>query len=106
MKASVKIREGIIEKLIFLCAAVSTFAVALITIFVFSSGFPVLKDYGPIRFILGTDWSPTSGAYGILPLIAGTLEVTAGALLVGTLCLGNVEEDIQKDANSSWARVT
>lgn len=83
MKASVRIREGIIEKLIFLCAAVSTFAVALITIFVFSSGFPVLKDYGIIRFIFGTDWSPTSGAYGILPLIAGTLEVTAGALLVG-----------------------
>lgn len=78
-----KTREKIIEKLILISAAVSIAAVALITIFIFSSGFPVLKEYGITAFILGKDWSPTSGSYGILPLIAGTLGVTIGALILG-----------------------
>ena len=78
-----KTSEKVIEKLILICAAVSIAAVALITIFIFSSGFPVMKDYGSINFITGTDWSPTSGIYGILPLIVGTLGVTIGALIIG-----------------------
>lgn len=78
-----KTREKAIEKLILLCAAVSIAAVALITIFIFSSGAPVLMDYGVLRFIAGDDWSPTSGSYGILPMIAGTMGVTLGALLIG-----------------------
>lgn len=78
-----KTREKIIEKVILICAAVSIAAVALITIFIFSSGFPVLKEYGLMNFIFGTDWSPTSKSYGILPLIAGTLGVTIGALIIG-----------------------
>lgn len=76
-------KEKAIEKLILLCAAVSVAAVALITIFIFSSGGPVLAEYGVFRFIFGNDWSPTSGSYGILPLIVGTLSVTLGALLIG-----------------------
>lgn len=78
-----KTREKIIEKLILICAAVSIAAVALITIFIFSSGFPVLQDYGLMNFIFGKDWSPTAGSYGILPLILGTLGVTLGALIIG-----------------------
>lgn len=78
-----KTREKAIEKLILICAAVSVAAVALITIFIFSSGLPVLKNYGLINFIFGKDWSPTSGSYGILPLIMGTLGVTIGALIIG-----------------------
>lgn len=71
------------EKIILICAAVSIAAVALITIFIFSSGFPVLKDYGLLNFIFGKNWSPTSGSYGIFPLIIGTLGVTIGALIIG-----------------------
>lgn len=78
-----KTRERIIEKVIMISAAVAVAAVALITIFIFSSGFPVLKEYGLMNFILGTDWSPTGGSYGILPLITGTLGVTIGALIIG-----------------------
>lgn len=78
-----KTREKAIEKIILICAAVSTLAVALITIFIFSSGLPVLKSYGIVNFIFGDSWRPTSGEYGILPLIAGTLGVTLGALIIG-----------------------
>lgn len=78
-----KTYEKIIEKLILLSAIVATISVALITVFIFQSGLPVLADYGVIKFILGTNWSPTNGDYGILPLIAGTLSVTLGALVIG-----------------------
>lgn len=78
-----KSSEKLIEKLIFICAAVSVAAVALITIFIFSKGLPAIAETGPLDFIAGTDWSPGNGQYGILPLIAGTMAVTMGALIIG-----------------------
>ena len=78
-----KIYEKVIEKLILLSAVVATISVALITVFIFQSGLPVLIEYGIFNFIFGTTWSPTNGYYGILPLIAGTLSVTLGALMIG-----------------------
>ncbi|HWQ77344.1 MAG TPA: phosphate ABC transporter permease subunit PstC [Anaerovoracaceae bacterium] len=78
-----RLHEKIIERLILVSAVVATISVALITIFIFQSGLPVLADYGVFRFIFGADWSPTNGSYGILPLIVGTLSVTLGALAIG-----------------------
>ena len=78
-----KTYDKVIEKLIVLSAVVATISVALITIFIFQSGLPVLADYGVFQFVFGTTWSPTNGDYGILPLIAGTLSVTLGALAIG-----------------------
>lgn len=78
-----KAYEKFIEKLILLSAVVATISVALITVFIFQAGLPVLAQYGVFNFILGTNWFPTSGSYGILPLIAGTLSVTLGALAIG-----------------------
>ena len=75
--------EKVIEKLILISAVVATISVALITVFIFRSGLPVLAEYGVFKFIFGTTWSPTNGSYGILPLIAGTLSVTLGALVIG-----------------------
>ncbi len=78
-----KAYEKIVEKLIIVCAIISTISVVLITVFIFRSGLPILMNYGVIDFIFGTNWSPTNGNYGILPLIAGTLSVTLGALIIG-----------------------
>jgi phosphate transport system permease protein len=78
-----KTYEKVIEKIILISAVVSTISVALITVFIFQSGLPVLAEYGVLDFIFGTTWSPTNGSYGILPLIAGTLTVTLGALVIG-----------------------
>lgn len=78
-----KSSEKAIEKMIFICAAVSVAAVALITIFIFSKGLPILAKTGVLAFIGGTDWSPSNGEYGILPLIAGSMSVTVGALIIG-----------------------
>lgn len=78
-----KTNERIIENIIRISAAASVAAVALITIFIFMSGMPVIAKTGLYNFITGTDWSPTAGIYGILPLIAGSLAVTFGALIIG-----------------------
>jgi len=78
-----KTYEKIIEKLILVSAITATISVALITVFIFQSGLPVLASYGVFDFIFGTTWSPINGSYGILPLIAGTLSVTLGALVIG-----------------------
>lgn len=78
-----KTYEKMIEKLILISAVTATISVALITLFIFRSGIPILIDYGVFDFITGRTWSPTNGSYGILPLIAGTLSVTLGALIIG-----------------------
>lgn len=85
MKGSNKMKtnERIIENIIRISAAASVAAVALITIFIFISGMPVIAKTGLYNFVTGTDWSPTAGIYGILTLIAGSLAVTLGALVIG-----------------------
>ncbi len=78
-----KIYEKTVEKLILLAALVATVSVFLITIFIFKNGVPIIAEYGLKNFLLGTEWKPRNGEYGILPLIMGTLSVTLTALVIG-----------------------
>lgn len=66
-----------------LTACVSILAVALICVFLFANGVPGMLKIGLKEFLTGQKWKPGSGIYGILPFILGSLEVTAGALIVG-----------------------
>lgn len=75
--------EKAIEKIILICAITSTLSVILITFFIFKEGVSVLGEYGVIEFVFGTRWSPTNGYYGILPLVAGSVAITLGALVIG-----------------------
>lgn len=99
------VKEKAIEKVIFICAAVSASAVALITIFIFSSGYSALRAYGPINFLFGTDWSPVNGEYGILALVCGTLEVTAGALILGVPAGIGCAVFLAEMAKERWAKL-
>ncbi|MGN0652412.1 MAG: phosphate ABC transporter permease subunit PstC [Gemmiger sp.] len=65
------------------CACVSILAVALICAFLFANGLPAIAQIGPLNFLLGTTWKPGNDIYGILPMILGSIYVTAGALVVG-----------------------
>ena len=67
----------------FLTACVSIAAVILICVFLFANGIPAIGKIGVFRFLLGTQWRPENDVYGILPMIIGSLYVTAGALLIG-----------------------
>ena len=71
-------------KFVFLAAAcVSILAVALICIFLFANGVPAMKEIGFLDFLGGTAWKPTNNKFGILPMILGSIYVTAGALIIG-----------------------
>ena len=66
-----------------ICACVSVAAVAAICLFIFVNGIPAMGKIGVFKFLLGTEWSPSKGVYGILPMIIGSIYVTAGAAVVG-----------------------
>lgn len=76
-------KENIMAVLFFLTACVSIVAVALICVFLFANGVPAMKKIGLFDFLLGKTWKPGNDIYGILPMILGSIYVTAGAVLVG-----------------------
>lgn len=60
----------------------SLVALFLIAFFVLNEGLPVLIKVGLLKFLGGGQWGPTSGYFGIFPMIVGTIYVTLGSLLV------------------------
>ncbi|MDN6731460.1 MAG: phosphate ABC transporter permease subunit PstC [Atopostipes suicloacalis] len=71
---------------IFLVAALmSIVSLALIIIFMFTNGLPVILKYGFDEFLFGTTWRPTvtEPKFGLLPMILGSMYVTLGAAFFG-----------------------
>ncbi len=56
---------------------------AIITVFIFEEGSPILFKHGIKNFLLGLNWYPTEQSFGLLPMIIGSLFVTLGALVIG-----------------------
>ena len=56
---------------------------AVITIFIFEQGLPIMVKYGLKNFLFGQDGYPSEKSFGLLPMIVGSLLVTLGALLIG-----------------------
>jgi phosphate transport system permease protein len=77
------IKEKMYEKILLFCAMASTLVVILVGLFVFLQGYPLLEKRGFLSFLLGRDWLPGEGVFGILPMVIGTLAVTLGALIIG-----------------------
>ena len=67
----------------FIAAAASILAVVLICLFLFVNGVPAMAEIGVFDFLLGEKWRPSNDLYGILPMILGSIYVTACALVVG-----------------------
>ena len=82
--------EFFIEKGLLLTAVSSIIIITLIIVFIFKEGLPAIQSYGFINFIFGMDWAPSSGQYGVFPMIIGSLGITALSLLMavplGILC--------------------
>lgn len=76
--------EFLIESAIFFSGAVSILFVILIFVFLLKEGLLLFKTVSLWDFLSGKSWYPISEPprFGILPLILGSLWVTAGALLV------------------------
>ena len=76
-------REFIMKCVLILTACVSIAAVVLICIFMFANGIPAIAKIGPLNFLLGEKWKPMNNIFGILPMIVGSIYVTAGAIIIG-----------------------
>lgn len=75
-------KEKLMQVVFLLTACVSIAAVALICIYLLGGGIPTIFEIGLGNFF-GTTWKPSKGLFGILPMIVGSIYVTAGAILVG-----------------------
>lgn len=79
----INLKEKLMKVIFLATACISIAAVALICIFLFANGIPAIAKIGVFKFLFGTKWKPANNLYGILPMIAGSVYVTAGALLTG-----------------------
>jgi len=73
--------ERLIEGSIQLTGIAIILIVALIFLFLLREGLPAFLDI-PLRELFGSRWYPITGLYGLWPLIAGSLLVTLGAVII------------------------
>ena len=78
-----KFKENSMRVVFLICACVSILAVVLICVFIFANGVPAMGEVGVFKFLTGTRWKPGQDIYGILPMIIGSIYVTAGAIIIG-----------------------
>jgi phosphate ABC transporter permease protein PstC len=72
-----------IERALMLTAMSAIGILALITLFIFVEGLPVLTKAGLGNFLLSSHWAPTKGSFGIFAMIVSSVAATLGALAVG-----------------------
>lgn len=82
-KLTQEMKEKGMEAVFLLAACISVGCVLLICIFLFANGIPAMQRIGFLNFLTGTAWKPGNDIYGILPMILGSIYITAGAILVG-----------------------
>jgi phosphate transport system permease protein len=78
-----KYSENVMQGVFLLSACISIIAVALICVFLFANGVPAIFKIGITRFLGGILWKPSNNLFGILPMIIGSICVTAGAVIIG-----------------------
>lgn len=76
-------KENLSERIFLLLALSALSVLALITVFIFIKGVPLIAKVGLGNFIFGMKWAPSQGSYGIFPMIVGSISVTLGAAIIG-----------------------
>ncbi len=81
-KKSIKVKEWVIERLLFLCSLLSILTTAGIIYVLFSETIGFFKEVSFKQFFLDTQWTPmfTEKHYGIWPLLSGTFLTTVIAV--------------------------
>lgn len=76
--------ERAIGVALFLCAAVSVLTTVGIVVVLAGAAASFFREVSPIVFFTGTEWTPlfVPKRFGVLPLLAGSVLVAAGAALV------------------------
>ena len=76
-------KEKLYERIFLVLALSSISTLALITVFIFVQGAPIIAEVGFLKFIFGMKWAPSQGEFGIFPMIIGSVAVTIGAAILG-----------------------
>ena len=77
-------RKDRLIRLALLVVAFSAVSIlAVITVFMFEQGTPIMFKYGLGKFLAGSDWYPSEKSFGLWPMIVGSLYVTFGAMVIG-----------------------
>jgi phosphate transport system permease protein len=81
---STRALEWIIERLLFACAAISVLTTAGIILVLAFETYEFLREVPILEFLTGTEWTPlfANRHFGVLPLVAGTMLVSAIAMVV------------------------
>ncbi len=105
MTALRKTKEGAIYVALLLCALVSVATTFGIIFVLVHQSIPLFKEVGPWDFLTGTRWAPLlePRSYGVLPLIAGTVQIAVGALLVA-VPIGLCAAIYLSEYASGWVR--
>ena len=71
--------EDVVKVLLALCALISVVTTVGIVVALFVPAFEFFQEISIVDFLTGTDWSPLfePAHFGVLPLVAGTINVTA-----------------------------
>lgn len=83
MRTMKNLKEQLMHAVFLLSACVSILCVAMICVFLFANGIPAIGKIGVLNFLTGEKWKPGNNIFGILPMILGSIYVTAGAVLIG-----------------------
>ena len=103
-----RLKEGTYGGLFAACAAITLLTTAAIFVTLLSDAVVFFRSISILEFLTGTNWSPNPAgggqAFGIIPLLIGTLVVTATAALisipVGTLTAIYLSEYATPNARS------
>ncbi len=102
MKTKLTLSERAITLSIRISGYSSILFVTLILFFLLREGLPAFGDV-PLSSLLGARWYPIESLYGILPLIAGSIIVTIGAMLVG-IPLGIATAVFLSEVSPAWIK--
>lgn len=80
-RASSSRGEQLIEWVIYIAGISAIVIIALIFIFLLREGLPAFAHIAPGE-LLATRWYPIEGLFGLLPLVVGSLLVTAGSVII------------------------
>ncbi|OGU65688.1 MAG: phosphate ABC transporter permease subunit PstC [Stygiobacter sp. RIFOXYC12_FULL_38_8] len=72
-----------VQRILMITALSAISSLLLIALFIFSEGLPFIFNYGVGNFLLANEWDPSTGHFGIFPMIMSSVWVTLGAMVVG-----------------------
>jgi phosphate ABC transporter membrane protein len=78
-----KLKEQAVRSVFFCTALFAVVVISFILLFLLRDGYSIFETVGIPAFLFGMSWTPTAmePAYGIFPLIVGTIFVTFGAMV-------------------------